>query len=95
MPFVSGGELYMIFLSQQKKFTEETVKFYAAQLVLAISELHSKGVLYRDLKIENVLMDSKGFLKLIDYGHCQILMFKDTQVNSKVEEGEYTAPEMF
>jgi len=52
------------------------------------------GVMYRYLKIENVLIDSQGYLKIIDYGHSQILMLKDTKITSQIEQGEYSAPEM-
>lgn len=56
MPFIRGGELYKVFQSQ-KRFDEATVKFYAAQLVVAIGYLHMKGIVHRDLKLENVLVD--------------------------------------
>jgi serine/threonine protein kinase len=44
------------------------VKFYAAQLVLAIEHLHKHNIIYRDLKPENVLIDRKGFIKVTDFG---------------------------
>ncbi len=72
MPFVRGGELYKVFLSQ-KRLPEEVVKFYAAQIVLAIGELHSKGIMHRDLKLENILVDERGYLKIIDYGLAKII----------------------
>jgi serine/threonine protein kinase len=67
MPFVRGGELYKIF-TKEKRLPEEVVKFYAIQIVLAIGELHSKGIMHRDMKLENILVDEKGYLKIIDYG---------------------------
>jgi serine/threonine protein kinase len=67
MPFVRGGELYKIF-TKEKRLPEQVVKFYAIQIVLAIGELHSKGIMHRDLKLENILVDEKGYLKIIDYG---------------------------
>ena len=56
MPFVRGGELYKIY-EAQKRFDEATVRFYAAQLAVAIGYLHSKGIAHRDLKLENILVD--------------------------------------
>ena len=56
MPFVRGGELYKVYQAQ-RRFPEEVVKFYAAQLVLGIGYLHGKGIVHRDLKLENVLVD--------------------------------------
>jgi len=49
------------------------VKFYAAQLALAIGYLHLKDIAHRDLKLENILVDSDGYLKIIDYGLAKML----------------------
>mmetsp|Transcript_78830 Transcript_78830/g.109217 ORF Transcript_78830/g.109217 Transcript_78830/m.109217 type:complete len:152 (+) Transcript_78830:853-1308(+) len=92
MPFVRGGELYKIFQTQ-KRFNEATVKFYAAQIALAIGELHSKGIAHRDLKLENILIDEDGFLKVIDYGLAKTLGEGET-TTSFCGTPEYLAPEM-
>lgn len=92
MPFVRGGELYKIFQTQ-KRFQEQTVKFYAAQIALAIGELHSKGIAHRDLKLENILIDERGFLKVIDYGLAKTLGEGET-TTSFCGTPEYLAPEM-
>lgn len=47
--------------------------FYAAEIVLALEYLHSKSVVYRDLKPENVLIDRDGHLKLTDFGFAKFL----------------------
>ena len=49
-------------------FPEEIVRFCAAQVLLALKELHSRHILHRDIKPENVVLDEAGFLKLIDFG---------------------------
>ena len=72
MPFIRGGELYKIFKSR-KRFNEDTVRFYAAQIALAIGYLHEKKIMHRDLKLENLLVDERGFLKIIDYGLAKTL----------------------
>ena len=41
--------------------------------MLAIGELHSKGIMHRDLKLENILVDHRGYLKIIDYGLAKII----------------------
>lgn len=73
MKFVKGGELFR-HLVQVKRFTEEQAKFFAAQVALALGHLHSKKILYRDLKPENVLVDSDGkftlFFKLSGVVEC-------------------------
>jgi len=50
------------------RFSESRAKFYAAQIFLAIDELHKMGYVYRDLKPENILFDMNGYIKVSDYG---------------------------
>ena len=65
LDYCSGGELFF-HLGQAGEFRESVTCFYTAELVLALSHLHSKGVVYRDLKPENVLLDGDGkLLKII------------------------------
>jgi serum/glucocorticoid-regulated kinase 2 len=56
MKFMRGGELFK-HLRDQRRFSEQTAKFYAASVVLAFEYLHAMKVVYRDLKPENILMD--------------------------------------
>ena len=51
-----------------RKFEEKRAKFYTSQLVCAIGHLHSKDIIYRDLKLENILMDDFGNVYLTDFG---------------------------
>lgn len=46
----------------------DLVKFYAAEIVLAIEYIHNKGIIHRDLKPENILITNEGHLKIIDFG---------------------------
>jgi serine/threonine protein kinase len=92
MPFIRGGELYKIYQSQ-KRFEENVVKFYSAQMIIAIGYLHSKGIVHRDLKLENILVDQKGYIKIIDYGLAKML--KDSEESTSFcGTPEYLAPEM-
>ena len=77
MPFIQGGELYKHFLSN-KRFPEQVVKFYTIQIALAIGHLHAQGIIHRDLKLENILIDKDGYLKIIDYGLAKILKDDET-----------------
>ena len=72
MPFINGGELYKVY-SKHKRFPEKLVKFYGAQIVLGIGALHKQGYMHRDMKLENIMLDSNGYLKLIDFGLAKLI----------------------
>lgn len=94
MDFCNGGELFY-HLRKDIKFPEKRACFYAAELVIAIECLHSNGVIYRDLKPENVLLDKDGNLKLTDFGLSkQGVTKKDTKTYSFCGTPEYLAPEI-
>jgi len=67
---VLGGELFTV-LRWNKRFSEKTARFYAACVVLAFESLHSKNIIYRDLKPENLLIHSNGYCKLVDFGFAK------------------------
>ena len=92
MPFIRGGELYKHH-QKYKRFPEEVVKFYAYQIAIAIGHLHSKGIAHRDLKLENILLQDDGYIKVIDFGLAKIL--KDgEETMTFCGTPEYLAPEM-
>ena len=92
MPYIPSEELYSI-LKRHKILTEEVVQFFSVQLALAIGELHEKGFVHRDLKLENILVNQKGYLKVIDYGLANIII--ENEANTTFcGTLEYQAPEM-
>jgi len=72
LELVIGGEIFG-HLRKAGRFSNETTRIYAAQMVLALSYLHSRDIVYRDLKPENVLLDEKGFIKIVDFGELATL----------------------
>ena len=92
MPFIRGGELFQ-HLRIEKIFKEDKVRFYAASIGLALDYLHSKGIIYRDIKPENILIGEDGCLKLIDFGMEKIV--KDNEnATSFCGTPEYLAQEI-
>ncbi|KAL7325911.1 cAMP-dependent protein kinase catalytic subunit [Mucor circinelloides] len=90
MDYVPGGELFSI-LRKQKKFSEQTAKFYAAEVLLALAYLHENGIVYRDLKPENILIDARGHVKLTDFGFAKRV---DDMTWTVCGTPDYLAPEI-
>ena len=67
-----GGELFTV-LRARTVFDESTARFYTASVVFAFDYMHSKSIIYRDLKPENLLLDDKGYLKITDFGFAKII----------------------
>lgn len=68
-----GGGTLFFHLNKKRRFTEQEIIFYAAEIILALEYLHSKKIIYRDLKPENVLLGQDGHIKLADFGLCKKL----------------------
>lgn len=93
MDFINGGELF--YHIQKGTFSEERAKFYTAEVILALSYLHSAGIVYRDMKPENVLIDREGHVKLTDFGLSKgKLDENDGMTESFCGTTEYLAPEI-
>ncbi|KAG2392833.1 hypothetical protein C9374_011558 [Naegleria lovaniensis] len=70
MEFLQGGDL-MTWLIKKEIFTEEQTRFYIAELILAVESIHKMSYVHRDLKPDNILLDSRGHIKLTDFGLCK------------------------
>mmetsp|Transcript_69078 Transcript_69078/g.102640 ORF Transcript_69078/g.102640 Transcript_69078/m.102640 type:complete len:858 (-) Transcript_69078:627-3200(-) len=94
LDYCPGGELFF-HLSRYRKFPERVARFYAAELLLAMGHLHKKGIIYRDLKPENVLLDAEGHVKLGDFGLAKDRIKHPCQgATSMCGTPEYMAPEV-
>ncbi|KAJ7307511.1 hypothetical protein JRQ81_009535 [Phrynocephalus forsythii] len=94
LDYVSGGELFT-HLYQRDHFTEEEVRFYSGEIILALEHLHKLGIIYRDVKLENILLDSEGHVVLTDFGLSKEFVTEDTERTfSFCGTIEYMAPEI-
>ncbi|KAJ3121462.1 Serine/threonine kinase [Physocladia obscura] len=91
MEYVRGGDL-MGHIQQKKYFSLARTKFYACEVLLALEFLHANRIIYRDLKLENILMCADGHIKVADYGICkENIDFGD---KTRVCTPDYMAPEI-
>ena len=94
LDFINGGELFF-HLQKDKRFNESRVRFYAAEILLGLEHLHNAGVLYRDLKLENLLLTSEGHIVLTDFGLSKEgLTGREARTATFCGTPEYMAPEM-
>ncbi|EDQ87800.1 uncharacterized protein MONBRDRAFT_37785 [Monosiga brevicollis MX1] len=93
MEYVNGGELFY-HLRKEKRFSEERVRFYASEITSALTYMHSEGIVYRDLKLENVMLSSEGHIKITDFGLAKEEIHYGDKTTTFVGTPEYLAPEV-
>ena len=91
-PFIKGGDLFHK-LKNDIFLKEDLVRFYAAQVAIALQHLHDLGIAYRDLKPENILIDEDGYIKLCDFGSSVSIRGTEKET-SFAGSPEYASPEM-
>eukprot|EP00755_Sulcionema_specki_P022732 Sspe_Gene.77220::Locus_48238_Transcript_1_1_Confidence_1.000_Length_1655::g.77220::m.77220/K04456/AKT; RAC serine/threonine-protein kinase len=94
MPLLEGGDLFLhLDESPEGCFNIDRARYHAAEIVLALEYLHSKGIVYRDLKPENVVLDAEGHIVLTDMGHARSLSTA-SRAETFCGTTEYLAPEV-
>lgn len=93
MDLCTGGDLSNM-LEQYGRFSEDVVKIYAAELTLALEALHKNGIIFRDLKPENVVLDEEGHAMLTDFGLSKKGVDDQAENQSFCGTLQYLAPEV-
>ncbi|PWZ01971.1 hypothetical protein BCV70DRAFT_54197 [Testicularia cyperi] len=92
MEYISGGDLMLHI--QREPFTPRRAKFYAAEVLLALEYFHKQGIIYRDLKLDNILLTLDGHIKVADYGLCKEEMWYGNTTSTFCGTPEFMAPEI-
>ncbi|KAG8282074.1 ATP binding [Homalodisca vitripennis] len=91
--YVCGGELWVL-LNLYRSLPEDLVRLYVAEIALALNFLHNAGVIYRDMKLENVVLDEFGHIRLVDFGLSKRLKY-GTRTSTLCGTLQFMAPEVF
>eukprot|EP00051_Salpingoeca_urceolata_P003654 m.59480 g.59480 ORF g.59480 m.59480 type:complete len:479 (-) comp12987_c0_seq1:146-1582(-) len=89
-----GGELYnyLVFGNGIKKFDEKMARYFFKQLANGVAHMHQNKIFHRDLKLENVVLDSRYVAKIMDFGHAKHASECETKVDRKTGEVHYMTP---
>jgi len=88
-----GGQLWDLLVAQpNKRFSEDWARFYTGCLMLGLEHMHNRGIIFRDLKPENALLDPRGYLKITDFGFGKII--GDQKTFTMCGTPDYIPPEI-
>ena len=93
MEYINGGNLFS-FVKKRRKLSEKIAKFLFKQIILGIKHIHSKNIVHRDIKLENILIDLNNRVKICDFGIGVILRSEDELLYDQCGTPMYMAPEI-
>ena len=89
------GDLYYYLTKKEAPFTEDVILNILSEIVVSIGFLHEQGIVYRELKPENLLVNDEGHIKLTDYGLSKVIIEDRKSISTFVGTLEYMAPEAY